>query len=215
MNIYFISGLGADRRAFERIKLDPQCIVHYIDWIEPAPKESIVDYAQRMALGIDRSLPFCLVGLSFGGIISIEINRFLPAKKVILISSISHRAQLPWYFKMTGRIGLQKLGLAHFIKMNDKLMYWFFGTHSSRLKNYLKEMIQGVSNYYLQWSMSQILNWNQDAKPANVYQIHGTQDKVFPIENITADKVIEKGSHFMVITHAKKISDELNRVLCN
>ena len=66
MNVYFISGLGADRRAFERIQLPPQFSVHHLDWIEPRKDESLNDYAMRLGEGIDTTKPFALVGLIHG-----------------------------------------------------------------------------------------------------------------------------------------------------
>ena len=213
MNVYFISGLGADRRAFDKIKLDTHHIVHHIDWLEPELNESIQHYAKRMSQNIDATQPFALVGLSFGGIMSIEIDKLINAKKIILISSVSHRKELPWYFKLSSVLRVHKLGFAHSIKHNERLMFWFFGTQSNKLKAYLKEMIDGVSEYYLKWSMHQIVNWKQEHKPPNVFHIHGTLDKIFPIGNIQADKIIVKGSHFMVVTHGKQISEEINASL--
>ena len=145
MNVYFISGLGADRRAFDKIKLDAQHSIHHIDWLEPEPNETIQHYAERMAKDIDTQQPFVLVGLSFGGIMSIEIGRFLTPERIILVSSVSHRSELPWYFRLSSVLRVHQLGFAHSIKHSDRLMFWFFGTQSNKLKSYLKEMIHGVS----------------------------------------------------------------------
>lgn len=211
MNVYFISGLGADRRAFDKIKLHVQHHVHHIDWLEPDPNETLQHYAKRMATNIDTTQPFALVGLSFGGIMSIEIGKFLSPAKIILISSVSHRSELPWYFRLSSVLRVHQLGFARSIKHSDRLMFWFFGTKSNKLKSYLKEMIDGVSEYYLKWSIHQIVNWNQEQKPPSVFHIHGTLDKIFPVGNIKADKIIEKGSHFMVVTHARQISEVMNQ----
>ncbi len=213
LNLYFISGLGADRRAFDKIKLDPAFQIHHIDWIEPLPNESLQGYARRMAKDIDTNSPFALVGLSFGGIVCIEIAKFLNPLQIIQISSVSNRSELPWYFRLSGKLNLHQLGFAQSIKKSDRLLFWFFGTKSNKLKAYLKEMIDQTSTTYLRWSMNAISNWQQLEKPQHVIHIHGTVDKLFPIKYCKADIVIEKGSHFMVVTHGKRISDEINTIL--
>ncbi|WP_353717332.1 hypothetical protein [Dyadobacter sp. 676] len=67
MNVYFISGLGADERVFTKLKLDPRLNVKYIKWVRPLKKETLQHYAARLSKQIDTSQPFQLVGLSFGG----------------------------------------------------------------------------------------------------------------------------------------------------
>lgn len=213
LNVYCISGLGADRRAFDNIKLDSKYTIHYIDWIEPQKNESIESYALRMATSIDITQDFVLIGLSFGGIISIEISKFLPSKKVILISSISNKNELPWYFSLSGKLKLHRLGFVSVIKKSNRILFWFFGTKSHKLKAYLREMIAQTSEQYLQWSLDQITSWKQEKKPDYVFHIHGKKDKLFPISCCQADMTVDKGSHFMIVTHGRLISEKINTIL--
>lgn len=41
MNLYFISGLGADERVFQKLTLPEQYKIHHIKWPELAEKESL------------------------------------------------------------------------------------------------------------------------------------------------------------------------------
>lgn len=213
MDVYFISGLGADRRAFEKIILTPDHTAYYIDWLEPLSQESLTAYAKRMASSIDVTKPFVLVGLSFGGIVSIEIGKVLQPKQIILISSVSHRSEMPWYFRFASIFNIHKTFFVSQIKRNEKIMFWFFGTKSNKLRAYLKEMIEAMSYNYLKWSIHEIVNWKQQSKPQNVFHIHGNADKLFPIQYIKPDKLIDRGSHFMVVTHARAISAVINELL--
>lgn len=206
IQIYFISGLGADRRAFDKIKLDDEYVIHFIDWLEPEKHEALEHYARRMAESIDQHQPFVLVGLSFGGLMAIEISKLVHAEKLILISSISNRSQLPPYYKFIGKLGLQRSPVIHLLKNKSGILHWFFGTKSKRLKEYLNEMIEGTSINYLAWSLDQIVHWKQTIKPQHVVHIHGGNDKLFPIRFIEADRVIDRAGHFMVVTHAKEVS---------
>ena len=65
MKIYGISGLGADQRVFKYLKLDCEFIP--IDWITPLKRESIENYALRLAQVIDTNEAFGILGVSFGG----------------------------------------------------------------------------------------------------------------------------------------------------
>lgn len=213
MNIYLISGLGADRHAFDRLQLSSQHTLHFMDWIEPKHGESLSDYALRMSATIDSSKPFVFIGLSFGGILSIEIAKHISPIKIFLISSISCRKQLPWYARLAGVLQLDRLGLVNLLRYSDYLLFWAFGTKSPRMKAYLKERIAASSSHYLNWSIHQILNWKQAQKPEQVWHIHGSADRLFPVRYIQADDVLEGGSHFAVLTHAHKISAIINKHL--
>lgn len=210
--VYFISGLGADERAFSKLEL-PGINPHHIAWKIPAHNETIEAYATRLRQEITEPDPI-LVGLSFGGIMAIEIAKQLPCKKIILLSSIKHRNEKPMLFNLSAAAGLHKLlPMASFSKPNG-LLYYFFGVHQNKKA---QELIDQLMTYmhpaYLQWAVHQIVNWQNETVPQNLVHIHGTADKVFPAEKIKADYLIENGSHFMVWTRAREISAILTKEL--
>ncbi len=213
MNVYFISGLGADKRAFSHIQLSNKHQAYYIDWLEPERNESLVDYATRMASSIDTHQPFALVGLSFGGIVAIEIAKQTGNPQVILISSISNRNQLPTGYRFLAAFGFHRTPLLAILKHGNAWVHHLFGVRSKRLKTYLDEMIQQTSMGYLRWALRSILHWQQKEKSNFVYHIHGDADKIFPIRNCSPDKIIPRAGHFMIVTHARLLSDEMNKIL--
>lgn len=81
MKLYCISGLGANQKAFKFLKFPDGIEPVFIEWLIPERGETLVHYTQRMAKNIDTSEDFALLGLSFGGIIVQEMNRFLSPKK--------------------------------------------------------------------------------------------------------------------------------------
>ncbi len=91
MDVYLISGLGADRTVFRNLIFSEGVKIHYLDWITPKTKESLRDYALRLAEGIDTSRTFCIMGLSFGGMLATEMTSVLKPQRTILISSISSK----------------------------------------------------------------------------------------------------------------------------
>ncbi|MGL5075499.1 MAG: hypothetical protein ACRDBG_06605, partial [Waterburya sp.] len=97
-NIYCLSGLGTDDRVFQKLKFQGYQPIH-IHWIEPKKGETITAYAQRLTTQIKSDCPI-LVGLSFGGIIAVEIAKQIATEKVILISSTKNKQEIPFYFKI-------------------------------------------------------------------------------------------------------------------
>ena len=69
--------------------------------------------------------------------------------------------------------------------------------------NYL---ISHAETKFIKWAMNAIITWKQKERPANLYHIHGSADKILPLKYTRPDFVIEKGSHFMVWTRAGEVS---------
>ncbi|MFT6337757.1 MAG: surfactin synthase thioesterase subunit [Halioglobus sp.] len=84
MILYKIGGLGADERVFKKLKLNSRSIS--INWLSLKSQESLQDYTLRLSKQIDQSQEFGIIGVSFGGIIAIELSKILNPKTVILIS---------------------------------------------------------------------------------------------------------------------------------
>jgi pimeloyl-ACP methyl ester carboxylesterase len=76
MIVYFLSGLGADERAFQKIILPPEYEIRHIPWELIKGDETLEYYAQKLSLKIDDTQPFLLAGLSMGGIVALEICKF-------------------------------------------------------------------------------------------------------------------------------------------
>jgi pimeloyl-ACP methyl ester carboxylesterase len=95
--IYCISGLGADERAFSKLKIK-DFKLKVINWLMPEPNETIEHYATRMRATITEENPV-LMGLSFGGMICTEIAKQIPVEKIIIISSIKSSKELPLWMK--------------------------------------------------------------------------------------------------------------------
>ncbi|RYZ19443.1 MAG: alpha/beta hydrolase [Chitinophagaceae bacterium] len=214
MNVYFISGLGADRRAFERLKLPEQFTIHYLDWIKPMKGESLNAYARRLAAAIDTSQPFSIVGLSMGGMIAAAMTQFLQPYKTVLISSIGCNSEFPPLLKFARKTKTYKiLPSAVFRPKNLWLIQRMFGTKATAEKKLIQYFISNTDPYFMKWAIDAIITWQDCERPETVFQIHGNKDKMFPIKYTKPDVVIEKGSHFMVFTKAGEVSRILEQAL--
>jgi thioesterase domain-containing protein len=83
--LYIFSGLGADERVFQRLSFYGFRTT-FVKWIVPLKKEKIEDYATRILDQITTVNP-TLIGLSFGGLIAVEVAKQIETDKVILIAS--------------------------------------------------------------------------------------------------------------------------------
>jgi pimeloyl-ACP methyl ester carboxylesterase len=206
MNVYLLSGLGADKRVFSKLSFSDEYAINHIAWITPHHNEELADYAKRLSTQIEQSKPFILIGVSFGGMIAVEICGFLKPGKTIIISSASTSDQIPWYYKIAGLLNLHQIVPSKLLKAPTPIAFWFFGARDKEQKNLLSEILKDTDGSFLKWALSKIINWKHQHKPDNLYQIHGSSDKILPITFIKPDLKIINGGHLMVYNQYDIIS---------
>jgi pimeloyl-ACP methyl ester carboxylesterase len=213
MIIYFISGLGADERAFQKLSLPTEWKIKHLKWIDIIPNETLESYVLKFSKLIDSSEKFSLVGLSFGGIIATELSKILHPKATILISSISTQYELPVLYRLIGFLRLNRLVPTSLLNKVFPFTHWYFGTKTRQEKILLEQIIHDTPPMFLKWAIDRIVNWKNNTSPPNIFRIHGIEDKIFPIGKLRIDSRIEKGGHFMVYSNAKEISKILIDIL--
>lgn len=213
MNLYLISGLGADERAFEKLQLPTHYHVRHINWISPLSNEKIQAYAKRLLQQIDTSKPFSLIGLSFGGMMAIEIAKIIQPSKTIILSSCSMAKQLPWHYKALGFIKVYNYLPIKLMKKKNKITYWFFGTKNEHEQKILGETIAETDSNYLKWALKMISTWRNKTIIPNLVHIHGDADRLFPIYFIEPTITIADGTHMMVRDKADEISMHIQSLL--
>jgi pimeloyl-ACP methyl ester carboxylesterase len=202
--IYLISGLGADERIFGQIDFKDYETKH-ITWITPKPNEHISDYASRLTEQITTPKPI-LLGVSFGGIIAIEISKIIDYQQLILISSVKTKHDLPFYFRLIGFLKIHNIIPFTLLKRTNFLTYWFFSMSTSTEKELLKNILTDTDVNFLKWAINAILIWKNDQIPLYLKHIHGSNDKILPhffIKNI--DFIIKNGGHLMVYNKANDV----------
>ncbi len=213
LNVYFISGLGADERVFTKLKLDPRLNVKYIQWVRPLKKESLQHYAARLSKQIDTSQPFQLVGLSFGGVIASEIADIACPQQVTLISSMSTGVPLSKFYQVMIKFLLMSPLSAPLLKSANRVTYSYFGADTPELKKLLKRILHDTDGKFLKWALTRMSGWDRKERVDNLFHIHGTADKLIPIIIVKPDIIIEGGGHLMVYAQADQISKILNHRL--
>lgn len=208
-DLYLIPGLGADHRVFEFLDLS-EYSCHHISWIQPLKDESIEDYAKRLSEQIQSANPI-LIGVSFGGMIAIEIAKYFPAEKVILISSARTKSEVPVYLRWIGKMRLHKIVPKLWLKKPGRLLFYFFSVKQPNERKLLSEIVRDTDSDFLAWAINSIVRWGNDFIPNNTILIHGLSDRLFPFNK--GDITIAKGGHFMIVNKAREISEHLKRIL--
>ena len=155
--IFCISGLGADEQAFSRL-----CIknheLKFLTWLKPLKNETIAAYARRMAELISEPSPIIL-GLSFGGMIAIEIAKQIEVEKIILISSIKTKDELPRWMRLTGKLKLHKILPVKSNRLTERFDNAQLGVSNKEEKAMVKAYRQNADVEHVTRGIDQILNW--------------------------------------------------------
>lgn len=203
MKLYLIGGLGADERVFKYLKLN--CETQVLKWIEPTPKESISSYSNRLIEQINQKEKFGLLGVSFGGIVAIELSKLIKPEKVILISSVETDNQLPRKYVSLGKTKILNVIPNSLIKPPKFLLGFLFGAMNKQL---LEQIIEDTNPTFIRWALNSIINWSNKENSIKPIRIHGSNDKLIPLKGKALK--IPKGGHFMIVDNADEISILVN-----
>lgn len=199
------------REGFSNLQLNDYELRH-IAWLRPRKKEDLESYARRMAAFIQHDSP-TLIGVSFGGMIGIEIARQIKVKKLILISSIKSSTELPVWMRVAGKMQLNKFLPIRSYKFTEKIDNDRLGVSNEEERKMVQAYRKAADPVYLTWAINQVLNWKNNWQPDNLVHIHGDKDKIFPIKRISATHVIRNGTHLMVYNRAKEVAEHILREL--
>jgi pimeloyl-ACP methyl ester carboxylesterase len=210
-HIYFVPGLAASSKIFEYLSLSNEKFeFHFLEWLLPlSVSESIENYAKRMADQVIHENSV-LLGVSFGGIMVQEMSKYLNANKIILISSVKCRDELPKRLKVIQKTKAYKLFLSKSIKNIEDFSIYAFGDMAIKRVHIYKEYLSIRDEKYLNWAIYNVLHWQQKDPLPNILHLHGIDDSVFPIKHIKNSIPIKNGTHIMILNKAKYISKIIN-----
>jgi pimeloyl-ACP methyl ester carboxylesterase len=209
--VYFISGLGADKRIFSHLDLS-FCEPVFIDWITPQKNESLENYALRLRKQIPDPSPD-IVGISFGGMLATEMAKADPSVKAIILSSNKTKKEFPGYFRAGLYLPLYKWSPVSLAKKITIRTSAILGGNTREEKKLLHQIIRESDMGFVRWAISAILHWKNMTIPANIIHVHGTADKLLPFRYVKADYVIQGGTHVMTLDKHKEISQLLEKLM--
>lgn len=206
--VYFVPGLAAGSEIFRNIKLSHNYEVHILEWLIPEKGESLKAYAKRMALRVKEENAI-LIGVSFGGVVVQEMSDFLKLKKLIIISSVKSKDELPRRMKLASFTKAFKLIPTSLVLSTDDLTKYSIGPKTKKRLALYQEYLHVRDKHYLDWALEKMITWDRKEKLENVVHIHGEKDIVFPIKYIENCEVIKGGTHVMILNKGREISQKL------
>jgi pimeloyl-ACP methyl ester carboxylesterase len=209
--IYLVSGLGADERVFEYLDLQPYkrtCL----QWIRANEDETLEQYAARLCEQIKVENPV-LIGVSFGGMIAVEIGKLIKTEKIILISSVKTKEDIPLHYRVMGAVNFNKLMPMGRMKDLYGIIAWLFGVSSKEERQLLEDILNSTDERFVHWAIDHIINWENKILLPNAVLIHGTSDRL--LSGSTPDYSIKDGGHFMIVNRCEEISAIIKGILAS
>ena len=205
MKLYGIGGLGADKRVFEFLKLNCEFIP--IEWIKPLFDETIENYSKRLSTVIDINSEFGILGVSFGGLIAVEISKLLSPKLTILISSAETKNDLRPIYRLIGKTGMTKLLPQRIFNPPKSIAHFIFGTKNKELLN---GILDDTDLEFAKWAVIKLTTWENEKKVKPILKISGSNDKLLPPNEDENTVLVNQGEHFMIVDKADEISSIIN-----
>jgi pimeloyl-ACP methyl ester carboxylesterase len=212
-SLYIFSGLGTDERVFRNIHFPDFVDVHFVPWKKPLPKETLEEYIDRTLKEFDLTKPIVLIGLSFGGVVAQEISRKINPLGTIIISSISVSSELRGLFRLYGNLRLNRITPFRLLQRFHFGANWIFGAYNKEDKKLIDEVIRIGNIPLVKWSVEQILSWRREKQIANLFHLHGDNDKMLPLKNKNVNAIIKGGGHLMIYNRAEEVEIILRKQL--
>lgn len=214
-HVYFVPGLAANISIFENIKLSEEFYsVHFLEWMIPDAQETLQDYAKRLCEKIKHD-NITLIGVSFGGVVVQEMAKHIYVKRLIIISSVKSKHELPKRMKMARKTGIYKLLPTSLVNYVHKLEDLPVGNMVKKRARLYRTYLSVKDKRYLDWAIKQMVCWDQEEPLNEIIQINGDQDIVFPIEHIENPIVLPGGTHAMIINKYKWLNKNLPKLIEN
>lgn len=212
-NIFLLPGFALDPEIFSKLEISGN--LHFMSWLEPNRDEALEDYAQRMiaTYQIPSGENTVLIGHSFGGMVVQTIASFLEVETVVLLASVKSAEEKPLSFKMIPALPYQRWFSKAMVTQSVGIWGRFHGYNTPEKVADFQDMVNNKSDYYMQWSLQQILDWDTPKFSAQLIHLHGDQDKTFFINCIKEPIVIPGGHHLLPLQKPKEVSKIINEVL--
>ena len=211
MNLYCISGLGADERLFRNLKPEGYDL-RFINWVKPDKRDTIGSYTDKLISQIDQTRSFALLGVSLGGVMAVELSGKTCPEKVFVISSVKSSKEFPFYIKMLH--SFRFIISARLLKSCKLLLEFFFGKMNKWDKVLISKMIDDSDDIFLPWAAKAILAWHSDDAQTpfeKIVHLVGDQDLIFRHSNIHDCLVVKGGSHVMILNKTGEINNLIEK----
>lgn len=198
-HVYLMPGMAAGPGIFEHIRLpETDFEIHLLHWKLPFKNESLRNYAERMCAEVAH--PNCvLIGVSLGGIVVQEMNDFLSVKRLIIISSVKSKFELPIKMRFARKTGTYRFLPTSLLNHTEQLQRFPVGKFVKKRLRLYQRYMEVSDKSYLDWAIESMVHWEREDPINGIIHVHGEKDIVFPIKYIDDCIVVPKGTHIMII----------------
>ena len=209
IHIYMMPGMAANPSIFEYIKLpQDQFKIHWLEWMMPKTNEPLQRYAKRMCDEVKHKNPV-LLGVSFGGILVQEMAKFIEVRKLIVVSSVKSKHELPRRMKLAKFTKAYKILPTQLLGNVDVLKKIAYGKSMNKRVDLYEKYLSVNDKRYLDWAIEKVVTWDQEEPFPGAIYIHGDKDMVFTHSCQGDCIVLEGGTHIMIINRFKWFNEHL------
>lgn len=187
------------------------------EWITPVGNETIEQYAARW---VERNRGEAggraiVVGASFGGIVGQEVAKLLDADALVLVGSVKTRSERPIWMRMLSPLRwLAGLVPWRVVQWGVDQMRGIWRPIVGKDLGLVIEEFVTAEPKLIGWSIKRLLAWKGESDLlCPVTSIHGTKDRLLPMDMNQVDVVIPDGGHVLSVSHAGEIADVLQRLV--
>lgn len=206
-------GMAADKSIFQYIKLpEDNYEIHLLEWLIPEKNELLKHYAQRLCNFIEHE-NIVLIGVSFGGVLVQEMIEFVSVKRLIIISSVKCRNELPKIMRTASSTGLYRFLPTGLISHFDTLANLAVGDYAKKRVELYKKYLTLTDTVYLDWAIENMVRWNREEPLPEAVHIHGDKDEIFPYKHIEGAILVPGGTHVMIINRFRWFNEHLEEII--
>jgi len=214
--IVLFPGLGTDPRLFDRQQRALGDDLECPGWLIPEPCESFDGYTRRWARRLEPrpgdTRPLFIGGVSFGGMVAMQMARHLRPQAVILIGSCRSAAAKPKRWQAARRIGdlIPDRLLGKRVFALGALWVSLLDGLDDTNRSLMMQMAGDSDPDRIRWSGHACADWQlmpqNDPGFPPIHQIHGRHDPIIPLHAGDPDTVIPGGKHLINLSHPHTVN---------
>jgi pimeloyl-ACP methyl ester carboxylesterase len=183
-------------------------------WIPHEKNESLSSYAERFSRGLKIREFELLGGVSLGGMLALEMSRYIRAKKILLVASCDSPQAIPGHWRVAARIVSMMPGtFFEFSKVLPLPLKTIFGVDTPAQEALLRTMLKDTQASFLKWGLGAIAAWEPQGLEKRIYKIHGDADRLIRPGKSGTTEWVPGGSHAINLTHPRQVNDFIRKIL--
>lgn len=204
MRLILFSGMGGDRRLCEPLGV-PGVTLVAPDHAPAKPRETLAEYAARLAEDHRVGEGDVVGGVSFGGMIAAEISKRRKTAGLVLLGSCIRPRLLPASYRWLEKIGPLIPDLALHAREVGPLLRWRFAPLTPEAEATMRAMSAVYPVGQIRDFSRMLFGWDGlEQPPCPVLSIHGDMDRIIPLSAAEPGVVLEKAGHAFTLTHAEQ-----------